>query len=203
MNRSVLLRYGSLFLALAVLPLRAEPPKIPASPTLTVADRTTSDGAKRDFTAAGLKDLVAKGQLREFDSGPVIIYGEHSGDQGVWLFRGVRLLDLAKLATGYQERMDHPLYKQRKGLYLAAYGADGYSGVFSWAELLFTPTGALALVAYDWKPVKAPNAGGRPAFVGDLVLVAPTDTFSGAREIQALRFLELRAIGGPQTPAVP
>jgi hypothetical protein len=186
-----------LTVALSAPLIWAENPKIPSNPTLTVADRTVADGLKKDFTAVDLKDLVGKGQLREYDSGPVIIYGEHSGDQGVWQFKGVRLLELVKLATGYQDKMDNALYKKRKGLYLAAYAADGYSGVFSWAELLFTPTGALTLVAYDWKRVKAANAGERPPFVGDLVLVAPTDTFSGAREIQALKIIELRTIGEP------
>jgi hypothetical protein len=51
------------------------------------------------------------------------------------------------------------------------------------------------VVAYDWKLVKAPNAGARPPFIGDLVLVVPTDSYSGAREIQALKQLELRHIG--------
>jgi hypothetical protein len=50
---------------------------------------------------------VAKGQLKEFETGPVIIYGEHSGDQGVWAFKGVRVLDLVRLAVGYEEKMDH------------------------------------------------------------------------------------------------
>ena len=78
------------------------------------------------------------------------------------------MLDLVKLAMGYEEKMDNALYKKRKGLYLAAYASDGYSGVLSWSELLFTPTGALTLVAYDWKLVKAANAGERPPFVGRL-----------------------------------
>ena len=200
MNLSASLRHRVLLPMLAIalaVPVLAENPKIPANPTLTVMDKVSAESPKKDFTAASLKELVAKGQLREYDSGPVIIYGEHSGDQGVWQFKGVRVLDLVKLATGYQDKMDNALYKKRKGLYLAAYAADGYSGVLSWAELLFNPTGSLALVAYDWKLVKAANAGERPPFVGDMVMVVPTDTFSGAREIQSLKTIELRTIGEP------
>jgi hypothetical protein len=61
----------------------------------------------------------------------------------------------------------------------------------------FTPTGALALVAYEWTLAKAANGGARQPFVGDLVLVVPTDSFTGAREIQALKSLELRHVGDP------
>jgi hypothetical protein len=183
--------------AMSALPLLAENPNIPASPTLTIRDTVSADSPKRDFTAASLRELVAKGQLKEVDSGPVIIYGEHTGDQGVWQFKGVRVLDLVKLATGYQESMDNPLYRKHKGLYLAAYASDGYGAVLSWSELLFNPTGSLALVAYDWKLVKAANAGARPPFTGDMVLVVPTDSFSGSREVQALKSIEVRSIGDP------
>jgi hypothetical protein len=127
----------------------AENPKIPVNPTLSVPDRTAAEGVKKEFTAANLRELVVKGQLKEFDSGPAIINGENSGDQGVWQFKGVRVLDLVRLATGYQEKMANVLYKKRKGLYLAVYAADGYSGVLSWSELLLDPTGSMALVAYD------------------------------------------------------
>jgi hypothetical protein len=186
-----------LAVALVSLPAAAENPKIAVSRRVTVLETVSDARARRDVTAADLKALVAKGQLREFDSGPVIIYGEHSGDQGVWQFKGVRLIDLVRLATGYEEKAGNVLYMKRKGLYVAAYASDAYPGVFSWAELLFTPTGSLALVAYDWKLVKAANAGGRAPFIGDLVLVVPTDTFSGAREVQALKSIELRSVGDP------
>ena len=187
----------ALVAAAAIVSLRAENPKIAPSRTLTVVDSVTGKHAKADYTAASLREMVAKGQLREFDSGPVIIYGEHSGDQGVWQFKGVRLVDLVKLSTGYQEQMGNPLYVKRKGLYVVAYASDAYPGVFSWAELLFNPTGSLTLVAYEWKSLKAPNAGARAPFIGDMVLVTPTDTFSGAREIQALKSIELREVGDP------
>jgi hypothetical protein len=45
--------------------------------------------------------------------------------------------------------------------------------------------------------VKGANAGGRPPFIGDMILVVPTDSFSGAREVQALKTIELRIIGEP------
>jgi len=195
----VLKRLMAPFVVLAVcaLPGMAENPKLSANPTLTILEKVTPAAAKKDFTAVALKELVAKGQLKEFETGPVIIYGEHAGDQGVWAFKGVRALDLAKLAVGYEEKMDNLLYKKRKGLYLAAYASDGYHGVLSWSELLFSPTGAMALVAYEWKLVKAANAGDRPPFAGDMLLVVPTDSFSGAREIQSLKVIELRHIGEP------
>jgi hypothetical protein len=179
------------------LPVSAENPKIAPSKTLTVVEKVSEKGARKELTAAGLRELVAKGQLREYDSGPVIIYGEHSGDQGVWQFKGVRLIDLVKLATGYKEEMGNALYMKRKGLYVVAYASDAYPGVFSWAELLFTPTGSLALVAYEWKLVKSANAGDRAPFIGDMTMVVPTDTFTGAREVQALKSIELREVGDP------
>ena len=184
-----------LVLATFTIPGTAENPKITAQPTLTILEKVAPTGPKKEFTAASLRELVAKGQLKEVETGPVIIYGEHSGDQGVWAFKGVRVLDLVKLAVGYEEKMDNALYKKRKGLYLAAYASDGYNGVLSWSELLFNPTGILSVVAYDWKPIKAANAGARPPFIGDMVLVVPTDSYSGAREIQSLKQIELRYIG--------
>jgi hypothetical protein len=179
----------------ATSPARAENPRIAASPKVTVVESVTGQGTRKEFTAASLREMAAKGRLREVESGPVIVYGEHSGDQGVWRFKGVRLVDLVRLATGYEESAANALYRKRKGLYLAAYASDGYDGAISWSELLFTPTGALALVAYEWTLAKAANAGARQPFVGDLVLVVPTDTFTGAREIQALKSLELRHVG--------
>ncbi len=185
-------------LAVLIAPaVRAENPKIAPSPSVTVLDRVSDAGVRREYTAAALRDLVAKGQLKGQDSGPVIIYGEHSGDQGVWQFKGVRVLDLITLTTSYEEKANHPLFAKRKGLYVAAYASDAYPAVLSWSELLFTPTGALALVAYDWTLIKAANAGKRAPFIGDLVLVVPTDTFTGAREVQALKSIEVRHVGDP------
>jgi hypothetical protein len=175
----------------------AENPKIAVSRTVTVFEKVTDAGTRKEFTVAALRDLVSKGRLREVDSGPVIIYGEHSGDQGVWQFKGVRVLDLVRLATGYEESMDSALYKKRKGLYVAAYASDAYPAVLSWAELLFTPAGTLSIVAYEWKLVKPANAGERAPFTGEMVLVVPTDSFSGAREVQALKSIELRHVGDP------
>lgn len=195
----------SLRVALAMLvgilaagsPAAAENPKIAPSPKVTVAESASGQNVTRDFTPAALRELVAKGQLKEFESGPVIVYGEHSGDQGVWRFKGVRVVDLVKLATGYQEHASNALYRRRKGLFLAAYASDGYDGVLSWSELLFSPAGPMALVAYEWTLVKAANTGPRAPFIGSLVLVVPTDSFTGAREIQALKSLELRHVGSP------
>lgn len=190
----------TLALGLVVLiapPAPAENPKIAPSRSVTVLERVSGAGVRQEFTVAAIRDLVAKGRLKEHDSGPVIIYGEHSGDQGVWHFKGVRALDLITLATGYEEKASHPLYAKRKGLYVAAYASDAYPAVLSWSELLFTPTGALALVAYEWALVKPAKGGGRAPFTGDLVLVVPTDTFAGAREVQALKSIEVRHVGDP------
>jgi hypothetical protein len=178
-------------------PAAAENPKIAVSHSVTVLEKVSDAGTRKEFTVTAIRDLVAKGRLREQDSGPVIIYGEHSGDQGVWQFKGVRLIDLIKFATGYEETGSHALYAKRKGLYVAAYASDAYPAVLSWAELLFTPTGTLALVAYEWKLVKPANAGERAPFVGDTVLVVPSDSFSGAREAQALKSIEVRHVGDP------
>ncbi len=197
---SVRLRHLVVVVSLAVLPAPpapAEGPRIPVSPTLTVVDRVSPAAPRRDFTVASLRELVAGGQLAEVDSGPVVVYGEHTGDHGVWRFKGVRVLDLVKLATGYRQQMDNPLHRQHKGLYLAAYASDGYAAVLSWSELALGPAGAQALVAWDWQLVKAPNAGAQPPFTGATMLVVPTDSFTGTRAVQALTTVELRSIGEP------
>lgn len=189
----------AVFLLLSVLgapALAAENP-IPASPGVTIVDRVVAGSRLQKFTPQDLKDLVAKGVVREVVAERVIVYGENEGDRGVWTFRGVRLADLVKYATGYEEKKGNPLYGKRKGLYLACYATDGYSGVVSWPELQLSPTGAQAMVAYDWQMVKAPNAGDNPSWQGKLMLVVPTDSFTGARLIQALKTIEVRHVGEP------
>ncbi|MGI6035466.1 MAG: hypothetical protein ACOYCE_06675 [Limnochordia bacterium] len=165
--------------------------------SVTIVDLVAKNGPVQDFTPAALRELVDSDLVPGVHVKNVIVYGEHTGDRGVWDFTGVRLVDLIKYATGYEETMDNPLYAKRKGLYLACYAADGYSGILSWSELQFTPTGFQAMIAYKWEMAKAPNAGDIPNWAGDLILIVPTDTFTGAREIQALKTIELRHIGPP------
>jgi hypothetical protein len=165
------------------------------SQTVTISDQTGGSAKAYSFSAQQLKDLVKQGSLSETTVRPVIVYGEMSGDFGIWSFTGISLRDFVKYATGYKESMDNQLYKLRKQLFLACYAGDGYSGVISWPELVLSSAGSSAIVAYSWEMLKGPKAGGEPKWTGDLILLMPSDVFTGSREIQALKSIELRSIG--------
>jgi hypothetical protein len=171
--------------------------EIATSSSVIIVDMVAKGGPVAEFTTAELRELVESGTVPGVLAKNVIVYGEHAGDRGVWDFTGIRLVDLVKYATGYEAVKGNRLYGQRKGLYLACYATDGYSGVLSWSELEFTPTGTQAMIAYNWEMVMAPNAGDIPDWTGELILIVPTDTFTGAREIQALKTIELRHVGPP------
>jgi hypothetical protein len=61
--------------------------------SIAILDLAVNNGPVGEFTPAALRELVDRGLVPEVQANNVIIYGEHTGDRGVWNFTGARLVE--------------------------------------------------------------------------------------------------------------
>jgi DMSO/TMAO reductase YedYZ molybdopterin-dependent catalytic subunit len=148
-----------------------------------VSDRVSVSGSVKQVLQLGVADLKRFPPQLIKDLSMTCLSGADMGKTGK--LRGALLRDILNKA-----QLDAPGHNDVKRMVVIATATDGYTVVFSWAEVFNNTVGDGIVVYYE----KDGQALGNDE--GHIAMVSTSDTRTGPRHVKWLRSLEIRKVPG-------